>query len=144
MSPRPLSGQREFPQNGGDRLIGKPAAKDTACKITAFEIMPACDRAHTCWYGRRIRCRENNSTEPVVFEFAPLHRFKSSLEDVMMNFAQSSPVDRPRAKSVSSFDATAWLAGLAFLLLFTIVLYLDLMTPGLSPHELASRIAAFP
>lgn len=62
----------------------------------------------------------------------------------MMNFAQSSPVDRPRAKSVSSFDATAWLAGLAFLLLFTIVLYLDLMTPGLSPHELASRIAAFP
>jgi hypothetical protein len=70
--------------------------------------------------------------------------FKSSLEDVMMNFAQSSPIDRSRARSASSFDATTWLLTIAVFLLFTIVLYLDLMSPGLSPDEIASRIAAFP
>lgn len=62
----------------------------------------------------------------------------------MMNLAQSSPVDRSRARVVSSFDRTIWLAAFAFFLLFTIVLYLDLMSPGLSPDELASRLAAFP
>lgn len=61
----------------------------------------------------------------------------------MMNFAQSSPVDRSRARIVSSVDATTWLFAITFFLLFTIVLYLDLMSSGLSPDELASRIAAF-
>ena len=61
----------------------------------------------------------------------------------MMNFAQSRPIEKSRTRIVPSFDATSWLAGLAFLLLFRIVLYLDLMSPGLSPDELASRIAAF-
>lgn len=62
----------------------------------------------------------------------------------MMNFAQSSPINKSRARIASSADTTTWLAAVAFLLVFAIVLYLDLQAPDLSLDELASRIAAFP
>jgi len=60
-----------------------------------------------------------------------------------MTFAPSSPIVKSQVR-LPSFSATAWLSCLALMIAFTILIYLDSMSPGLTPDELASRLTAFP
>lgn len=60
-----------------------------------------------------------------------------------MTFPLSTPIAKSQIKA-PALNVTALLGGLAVLLVFAILIYLDSMSPGISPEELASRLSAIP
>jgi len=60
-----------------------------------------------------------------------------------MTFPLSTPIVKSQIKA-PALNVTALLGGLAVLLVFAILIYLDSMPPGISPEELASRLSAIP
>jgi hypothetical protein len=65
------------------------------------------------------------------------------LEDVVMAFSLSSPIVKSQTKA-PALNLTFLLSTLAVALVFAILIYLDSISPGMSPEELASRLSAFP
>jgi hypothetical protein len=65
--------------------------------------------------------------------------FGPPLEDVMMNFAPSSSLDKSQLQA-APFNAMLWLTSAALLIVFSIAILLDSTSSGTPPGDLALMV----